>query len=149
MSQLKIRNSFEVLFVGQVGLRKGIPYLLKAFAGLRHPHKRLTVVGSIQDDIRQLLPALPKDDVTFTGSLPQQDVANLMRRSHVLVLPSVEEGLALVLGQALACGCPVLATVSTGAEDLFSDGIEGFIVAHRDVSAIINRLQQLGRSNHF
>jgi glycosyltransferase involved in cell wall biosynthesis len=66
-----------------------------------------------------------------------------MSRSHVLALPSVEEGLALVLGQAMACGCPVVATAATGAEDLFTDGIEGFIIPPRDPIALADRLQQL------
>jgi starch synthase len=136
-------DSFEVLFAGQVSLRKGIPYLLEAFARLKHPNKRLTVVGSVQDDLRDVLANLPQENVTFTGSIPQKELAKRMSASHLLVLPSVEEGLALVQGQAMACGCPVLATVATGAEDLFTDGIEGFIVADRDVDALTSRLQQV------
>jgi glycosyltransferase involved in cell wall biosynthesis len=66
-----------------------------------------------------------------------------MSRSHVLALASVEEGLALVQGQAMACGCPVVATMATGAEDLFTDGVEGFIVPDRDAAALAGRLQQL------
>jgi len=48
-----------------------------------------------------------------------------------------------VQGQAMACGCPVLATTATGAEDLFTDGVEGFIVADRDVTALVDRMQQV------
>ena len=77
------------------------------------------------------------------GCIPQTDLASRMSRSDVLALPSVEEGLALVQGQAMACGCPVVATVATGAGDLFADGVEGFIVADRDTDALVNRLQAL------
>ena len=136
-------NSFEVLFAGQISLRKGIPYLLEAFARVSHPHKRLTLVGSVQDDIRGLLASLPMENVTFTGNLPQSELAARMSRSHVLALASVEEGLALVQGQAMACGCPVVATTATGAEDLFADDVEGFIVPDRDSAALADRLQQL------
>ena len=136
-------GAFNVLFAGQVSLRKGIPYLLQAFAAVKHPQKTLTVVGSVQDDVRALLPTLPQDGVTFTGSIPQAELAEKMSASHLLVLPSVEEGLALVQGQAMACGCPVLATTATGAEDLFTDGVEGFIVADRDVAALTERMQQV------
>jgi alpha-maltose-1-phosphate synthase len=137
------QNSFEVLFAGQVSLRKGIPYLLQAFARLRHSHKRLTIVGAVQDDMRSLLATLPTDNVVFTGSLPQQELAKQMSASHLLVLPSIEEGLALVQGQAMACGCPVLATAATGAEDLFTDGEQGFIVPDRDLDALSERMQQI------
>ena len=60
-----------------------------------------------------------------------------------MVLPSIEEGLALVQGQALACGCPVLCSTNTGGEDLFTDGVEGFIVPVRDVPALTEKMQQL------
>jgi len=136
-------GAFNVLFAGQVSLRKGIPYLLQAFAQVNHPRKTLTVVGSVQDDVRALLPKLPQDGVTFTGSIPQVELAKKMSASHLMVLPSVEEGLALVQGQAMACGCPVLAATATGAEDLFTDGVEGFIVADRDVTALVDRMQQV------
>jgi starch synthase len=136
-------DSFEVLFAGQISLRKGVPYLLEAFARVRHPRKRLALVGVMQDEMRALLPKLPTENVTFTGSIPQPELAARMSRSHVLALASVEEGLALVQGQALACGCPVIATTATGAEDLFTDGVEGFIVPDRDTAALAARLQQL------
>jgi glycosyltransferase involved in cell wall biosynthesis len=66
-----------------------------------------------------------------------------MSSSHVLVLPSIDEGLALLQGELMACGCPVLATANTGAEDLFTEGVEGFIVPIRDPDALLERLQQL------
>jgi starch synthase len=137
------QDSFEALFAGQVGLRKGIPYLLQAFARLRHPHKRLTIAGAIQDNMRPLLATLPTANVVFTGSLPQAQLAKKMSASHLLVLPSIEEGLALVQGQAMACGCPVLATTATGAEDLFTDGEQGFIVPDRDIEALTEGMQQI------
>ncbi len=60
-----------------------------------------------------------------------------------MVLPSIEEGLALVQAQALACGCPVIASTNTGGEDLFTDGVEGFIVPIRDADAITRGLELL------
>jgi glycosyltransferase involved in cell wall biosynthesis len=137
------QDSFEVLFAGQISLRKGIPYLLQAFARLKHPNKHLTIVGSVQGDMSSLLPSLPTENVVFTGILPQAQLAKKMSASHLLVLPSIEEGLALVQGQAMACGCPILATAATGAEDLFTDGEQGFIVPDRDVDALAERMQQV------
>jgi len=136
-------DRLELLFVGNVGLRKGIPYLLEAFARLKHPNKRLRVVGAMSREMPPVVERLPKDNVEILGILPQQQVAEMMSQSHLLVLPSVEEGLALVQGQALACGCPVLATTNTGGEDLFQDGVEGFIVPIRDVDALLHRMEQI------
>lgn len=136
-------HEFCVLFAGAVGLRKGVPYLLEAFARLQHGRKRLRIAGAVQAELKPLLSRLPQDGVEFLGPLPQAELAGWMSRSHVLVLPSIEEGLALVQAQAMACGCPVLCTESTGGEDLFTDGLEGFIVPPRDVAALTARMQQL------
>jgi alpha-maltose-1-phosphate synthase len=136
-------DRFEVLFAGSVSLRKGFPYLLQAFAELRNSTKRLRVAGAIHPDMKTVLAQLPQDQVEFLGPLPQERIAELMSTSHLMVLPSIEEGLALVQGQALACGCPVLCSTNTGGEDLFSNEIEGFIVPVRDVMALTDRMQQL------
>lgn len=136
-------NSFEVLFAGHVSLRKGIPDLLNAFAKVRHQRKHLTIVGAIHEPIKKLLQSLPTQHVTFTGSLPQHRLIEKMSACHLLVLPSIEEGLALVQGQAMAHACPVLATHETGSEDLFTDGVEGFIVPSRNPDALAERMQQI------
>ena len=138
-----IIDAFEVLFAGHVSLRKGVPYLLQAFAQVKHPAKRLRLVGAISPEIKTLLDRLPQQNVKFLGSVPQAQLPKMMSESHILVLPSIEEGLALVQGQALACGLPVLATPNTGSEDLFTDGAEGFIVPIRDVPALTDRMQRV------
>ena len=134
---------FEVLFVGSISIRKGIPYLLQAFARLRHPHKRLRIIGAVNPAFKPFLATLPLQQVEFLGSLPQPELVSYMSTSHVMVLPSIEEGLALVQGQALACGCPIIATTATGSEDLFTDGVEGFILPIRDPDGIVDRMQRI------
>jgi glycosyltransferase involved in cell wall biosynthesis len=51
--------------------------------------------------------------------------------------------LALVQAEAMACGCPVIGSTNSGAEDLYTDGVEGFIVPIRDARAIEERMQLL------
>jgi len=136
-------DRFEVLYVGRISLPKGFPYLLQAFANLRVPNKHLTVIGGILPEFRGVLEKLPKDSVTFTGTMPQSELKEWMSRSHVMVMPSLDEGMALVQGQALACGCPIIATTNTGAEDLFTEGVEGFIVPIRDPASLTDRMQRL------
>lgn len=134
---------FEVLFAGGVSLRKGVPYLLEAFAKVRHPAKRLRVAGAIRPDFEAVLSRMPQENVEFLGSVSQERMIELMSTSTVMVLPSIEEGLALVQGQAMACGCPVIASTNTGSQDLYTDEIEGFIVPIRDPGALTQRMQQL------
>ncbi len=138
-------DRFDVLFVGGVNLRKGVPYLLGAFQALRHPNKRLAIAGIAEPAVVEHMRALGMltDDVTLLGHVPQPELKRLMSQSHALVLPSIEEGLAMVMAQALACGCPVVATRNSGAEDLYADGVEGFIVDAGQVASVAERLQQL------
>jgi starch synthase len=81
--------------------------------------------------------------VRLLGHVPQPQLKDVMSTSHVLVLPSIEEGLAMVQAQAMACGCPVVGTYHTGAEDLFTDGVEGYIVRIREPDQIAERLQRI------
>ena len=136
-------DTFEVLFAGHVSLRKGVPYLLQAFAQVKHPRKRLRLAGAMSSEIRALLSRLPQQNVEFLGPIPQPQLVKRMSESHVLVLPSIEDGFGLVLSQALACGCPIIASTNTGGDDLVAEGLEGFIVPIRDAESLTDRLQRL------
>lgn len=137
------RDSFQVLFAGTVSLRKGIPYLLEAFRAFRHPHKRLRLVGPVLPEMEEVFRRFDMTDIELVGRVPQAKMAEYMSTSHVMVLPSIEEGLALVQGQAMACGCPLISSTHAGGEDLFSDGVEGYLIPIRSPEAITYRLQQL------
>jgi glycosyltransferase involved in cell wall biosynthesis len=138
-------GNLDLLFVGGMSLRKGVPYLLQAYQRLQHPRKTITFAGAVSPEVVALMKSrrLWPEQLRLLGPVPQAQLKDLMSRSHVLVLPSIEEGLALVQAQAMACGCVVVASRHTGAEDLFTDGVEGFIVPVRDADALAQRLQQL------
>jgi starch synthase len=137
-------NRFNVLFVGSATVRKGIYYLLDAFQKLEYSHKHLTLAGSVSPELERTIKRVRgQDQISVLGHVQQHRLREIMSASHVMVLPSVEEGLALVQAQAMACGCPVIASQNTGAPDLFTEGSEGFIVPIRDPDAIADRLQKL------
>ena len=140
-----VEDRFDILYVGAMSLQKGIQYLVQAYQNLSHPNKSLTFVGAPSQELMALLQArnLWSADIKVLGHMPQTELKNIMSRSHVLVLPSVQDGFGMVMAQAMACGCPVIASTNTGGEDLFTDGDEGFIVPIRDVVALTDRLQQL------
>jgi glycosyltransferase involved in cell wall biosynthesis len=138
-------GAFDMLFVGALGVRKGAAYLFAAYEQLRHARKTLTIAGRVEPSI---VPALQRfaganPGVQLVGHVPQAELKTRMSRAHVLVLPSVEDGFGLVQAQAMACACPVVASRHTGAEDLFDDGVEGYIVAPRDAQALGAALQAL------
>jgi starch synthase len=136
-------DGLNILFAGTVGLRKGVPYLLEAFARLKAPNKRLRLAGYIDPDIKQVLPRLPTEGVEILGSLSRDELSTLMQQSDVLVLPSIEDGFGLVMAEAMASGCAIISSTNTGGSDLYTHGVEGFIVPIRDPQTIADRLQQL------
>lgn len=138
-------SRFDVLFAGAMSIRKGVPDLLHAYQLLKHPRKTLTFAGAVDVRLIEKMTALKlwPSDARVLGHLPQTELRDLMSVSHVLVLPSLEEGLAMVQAQAMACACPVVASAHTGAADLFADGVEGFIVPVRAPQVLADRLQQL------
>ena len=140
---LKKDNIFRVIHVGQITVRKGIGHLLRAVEPLvRKQEVELWLVGEIDPSVRPILDQY-KGIFDYKGVWPRRDLWQLYSQASVLVLASVEEGLALVQAQAMACGVPVIATANTGAEDLFTDGVEGFIVPIRSPEAIREKLQRM------
>lgn len=133
---------FRVIYVGQMSLRKGLPYLLEALCPLKIPRFELVLIGPLSPEISPFF-ARYEGKFRYLGALPRSDLAYHYSRSSVFVIASVEEGLALVQAQAMACGLPVVATTNTGAEDLFTNGKEGFIVPIRDVASIRERVLHL------
>ena len=135
-------DKFRILFVGSISIRKGVGYLLEACAHRELADAEVWLIGAIDPAIR---PVLVKYEGAFRhlGVVPRSELYHYYSQASVFVLPSIEEGLALVQAQALACGIPVIASTNTGAEDLFDDGVEGFIVPIRNPQAIRDRLIQL------
>ena len=133
-------KTFRVLYVGQISVRKGLRYLFEAFRALRHPKKELIIVGprTHQTGIEDLT---PPDNTRFLGVLKGDDLTRAYQQASAFVLPSIEEGLALVLGEALSHGLPVIATDNSGGADLFTNGQEGFLVPIRSPEAIAEKLQ--------
>ncbi len=135
-------RTFRVLFVGTVSIRKGVRYLFEAMAGLARDDLELCIAGVIEPEMRAMM-AKYEGTYRYFGAVPRGELHKHYSQASVLVLPSIEEGLALVQAQAMACGLPVIATDNTGAADLFTDGVEGFIVPIRDAGAIRDKILAL------
>jgi starch synthase len=136
------KDTFRVLYVGQIHFRKGLRYAIEAFRRLKHPKKEFRIVGP-RTEVTGLERTSIPEDVRFTGILKGEELEAAYRESTVFLLPTIEEGLALVLGEAMAHGLPVITTTHSGAEDILTDGIEGYILDPGDVESMTVRLQEL------
>jgi len=133
---------FRVLYVGSISVRKGLSYLIEAFRRLKYPKRELWIVGPVARPSGLENTALP-EGVKFFGPLKGEALKAVYLQATVFCLPSIEEGLALVLSEALSHGVPVIATENTGIEDLLVDGRGGMTVPIRDAVAICDCLKRL------
>lgn len=139
-----LAGEFQILFVGILTARKGIHYLYEAYEKLTHLNKRLVLCGMISRESRNLVEKMALDPtVTVMGPVDRYRLRRIMSESHVLVLPSIEDGFGMVMAEAMACRCPVIASENTGAADLYTDGEEGFIVPIRDSESLREHLEKL------
>jgi starch synthase len=127
---------FRACFVGRVELAKGVGYLLQAWKRLALPNAELVLVGEVKPEMNSLLRTYADSTLRTTGVLPPKELADWYRESDLFVFPSVNEGLAQVLFEAMSSGLAVVASDHSGADDLVTEGKEGFIVPARDVDRL-------------
>jgi glycosyltransferase involved in cell wall biosynthesis len=139
----------RVLFLGNLSERKGVSDLLNALAMPGFEASQLQVALAGGGDIagyQAKAAALGLGGmVTFEGWCDQQKVAQLMAQADVLVLPSYDEGLPLVILEALAHGVAVVCTPVGEIPAVLSDGVNACFVEPGDVRGIAAALQKLLR----
>ncbi|NKB21044.1 MAG: glycosyltransferase [Alphaproteobacteria bacterium] len=136
------RDIPKILFVGQVGVRKGIPNLLKAFE-THKDNAELHLVGPIEPGFESYLRDSPTDGVVINGPVAGNALPAIYKNTDIFCLPSLEEGFPLVNLQALTSGCPIITTEAAGAADIIQDGRNGLIIANDSVEALTDALQKL------
>ena len=134
------RDVFRVCFAGRVELPKGLPYLLQAWNKLGLAQAELVLIGEVAPEINRFITQWALPNVRFLGFQPPHELAKWYRASHLFAFPSVNEGLARVLLEAMSSGLPVIATERSGAEDCITQGIEGNIVPARSVETLADAI---------
>jgi glycosyltransferase involved in cell wall biosynthesis len=130
------RSIFRVCYAGRVELPKGVPYLLQAWKQLNLPCAELVVLGEVTPEMSGIIRQWALPNVRFLGHQTPLELAKWFRASHLFVFPSVNEGLARVLFEAMSSGLPVIATEQSGAEDCITPGVQGNVIPARNVAAL-------------
>lgn len=123
-------NPVQIIYAGKLSNAKGVPWLLRALKSVVSSPWQLHLIGSGTGEEKEhclRLAAELGEKVRIYGALPQPDLAGIMRRCHILVLPSFFEGLPLVILEGLASGCRIVATELPGARELLGDSDADFI----------------------
>jgi len=141
------RESPLVFSVGRLIERKGYAYLIGAMPAVlaRVPRARLVIAsdGPLRADLDRQVDALGmRECVSLPGKVTDEELGRLFTEASVFVLPSIvdsrgdTEGLGVVIIEAIAHGCPVVATNVGGIPDLVKDGETGRLVPSRDSAAL-------------
>ena len=139
LTSLKTENRpLRVLFVGSMGQRKGLGDLFEAVKLLNSRNIELVVMGSLMESLEFYKNQLAS--FTYEKGRPHHEVLQLMRSCDVFCLPSIVEGRALVMQEAMSQGLPLIITANTGGSDLIIEGKTGFLVPIRSPAAIADKL---------
>ena len=128
----------RVLFAGSMGQRKGLGDLFAAIKLIDSSQIELVVMGSLLAPIEFYRQQLPR--FTHELSRPHAQVLELMQSCDIFCLPSIVEGRALVMQEAMSQGLPIIITRNTGGGDLVKEGETGFIVPIRSPAKIAEKL---------
>jgi glycosyltransferase involved in cell wall biosynthesis len=137
-----------ILCVARQYPRKHVADLLRAMPVVRRavPRARALIAGDGPEHAALLGLAAELGlggAVTFTGVLPDDELARLYRRADVFCLPSVQEGFGIVFLEAMACGLPVVATTAAAIPEVVPDRRAGLLVPPGDVVALAHALVEL------
>ena len=133
------KQKFKVVFIGSIIQRKGLSYLLEAIRMLGSKNIRILLCGRGLID-KRLLSQYSDLDLEVKFGLPVHRLVEEIHQSDLFALPSLSEGFAHVILEAMSCGLPVISTVNTCAPDVIEEGEHGFIVPIRMAEAIAEKL---------
>ena len=153
-TKARAKGRKNILFIGRLVEKKGVQYLLPAFAPIQdlHPRAALTIAGDgpwlarLQEQARQL--NLRPERITFAGYVTGDAKEVLIANADVCVVPSViaangdAEGLPVALLEGLAAGKICIATNESGAADIMTDEVDGFLVPHKNARRLATALDR-------
>jgi glycosyltransferase involved in cell wall biosynthesis len=146
----------RILFIGRFDLLKGADLVLRAFQVLapRHPNLRLTFAGpdrglfeegenlSIGQFIRKHMPEL-ESRIDYLGVVHREELLQLRQQHLFTIVASRFEMFSYAVAEAMASGCPIIASSAGAIPELISDGATGLLFESGSISALVNRCERL------
>jgi colanic acid/amylovoran biosynthesis glycosyltransferase len=150
----KIKPFIQILSIGRLVEKKGLEYGIRAFAKInkKNPNVIYKILGEgpLKRNLTILTEKLGlKEKVFFLGSKDQDEIIKIIKKSDILLAPSItakngdQEGTPVALMEAMAGGLPALSTYHGGIPELVKDEHTGFLVNEKDSNDLANKLEFL------
>ncbi|MBK7870834.1 MAG: glycosyltransferase family 4 protein [Saprospiraceae bacterium] len=139
-----LHKPIRLLSVGRFHWVKGYHYALDAIKRLIDQGDAVQytlIAGNITEEILYQIHDLGLQSyIQIIDQLPQTEVFRHMQEADLLLLPSVEEGIANVVLEAMAIGLPVLSSDCGGMTEVIEDGVNGWLFTNREVAALVAKI---------
>lgn len=137
----------QLLFVGNLVPKKGIPFLLEALCQIKEQRQDFTLYivgdGPNRGEYEELVPKLGLTGIVkFHGMKQKDEVAEFMQNCDFFVMPSLYEGFGVVYAEAMACGKPVIATNARGPDEIVDEEM-GILVPPQDTKALREAIEYM------
>lgn len=112
----------NIVYAGKLSRAKGVPWLIRALIKIEHKSFHFHLAGDGDGKEKEEILNLSRhlgDNVTIYGNIDQTDLARLLQLSDLFILPSFYEGVPLVVLEAMACHCRVIATDLPGIREMY------------------------------
>ena len=137
----------KLLFVGTWIDHKGVYYLAETFEKVLRviPEARLTIAGCLEpeENVRRCFASSAQAALDVWPFVPRAEISSLYAEHEIFVLPSLMEGMPLVVLEAMASGMPVVTTESSGMTDLIEDSHDGILVIPGDTESLVTAIMKL------
>lgn len=149
----------RLLAVGRLDEIKGFSYLIEACGILRREgiKFRCQIVGEgpLRQRLEEQIKILNLEGVvSLSGAMPQDELRKIINKSTVFIAPSVQkengdqDGIPVVLMEAMALGVPVISTFVSGIPELIRNSDNGLVVEARDTSQLVEAIKKVIFSEH-
>lgn len=146
-------DKIKILTIGRFVEKKGIRYGVEAVGRVIKEHAdieyRIIGDGPLRNEVESIIFNMNlRGKVKLLGWKSQEEIIDFMKDTDILLAPSVigqdgdQEGIPVVLMEAMAMGLPVVSTYHSGIPELVQDNVSGFLAPERNVSVLAEKLKQ-------
>jgi glycosyltransferase involved in cell wall biosynthesis len=149
------RGALRIVFIGNLIPRKGLHTLLDTLARVPSNTAQLTIIGNPNVDarytaqIRAQIKSLRLNNARLVGAIQDDALANILRASHLLIVPSDYEGYGIVYLEGMSFGLPALGTTAGAASEIITHGVNGFLIAPNDAARLAEHIATLQRDRQL